>query len=195
MTTSPSETIYEQLVGRLGEWAKARNLTESDVDLIIDLIAALRAADDTLCAAGFFASAVANPQNLSFAWASGKRPFDPQAALKQLKKSADYLVWAVDTELFGPNAGIHNPPAPPDKYYYLLTSNGAKLQFESPVPMGVGEICRMARQAFIQARFRSGDTFHVSLCNARYEVLETVEVTANEQNCKAGLFAPEGGGA
>ena len=193
MTTSHSETRYEHLVVRLCEWAKVRKLAESDIDMIIDMVAALRSADDALCAAGFFASAVAAPRKLRFTWASGQQPFDPAAALKQLKKSADYIMWAVDAELFGPNPRIPNPPAPPGRYYYLLTSNGATVRLESPVPMGVEEIRRMGLQTFIQARFRFGNMLRISICDAEYEALETVEVPAHEQLRKAGLVDPERG--
>jgi hypothetical protein len=193
MTTSHSKTRFEQLVVRLCEWAKARKLAESDIDMIIDVVSALRSADEALCAAGFFACAVAAPRKLRFTWESGQTPFDPAAALKQFKKSADYIIWAVDAELFGPNPRIPNPPAPQGKYYYLLISNGAKVRFDSPVPMGVEEVCRMGLQTFIQAGFRFGDMLRISICDAEYKALETVEVPANEQLRKAGLVDPERG--
>ena len=44
MTTSRSETLNEQLINRICEWAKARKLAEPDIDMIIDLVAALRVA-------------------------------------------------------------------------------------------------------------------------------------------------------
>ena len=185
MITNPFESKFESLAIRIGQWAMAQNLTRKDADLIVEVINTLRAAEDALCAAGFFATAVSEPMSLRFAWSSGKQPFDPQAALSQLREAADYVMWAVDTELFGPNPALRKPPQPPDKYFYLVNSNGAKVKIESPSPLNVDEICKLAIRRFAQAGFLFGDILEVSLCDEKYAAQETALVSVKDQLQKA----------
>ena len=192
MTTSHSETLNEQLASRLCEWAKARKLAEPDIEMIIDLVAALRVADDTMRAAGFFASAVAEPKNLRFAWTSGQRPFDPEAALQQLKKAAGYVMWAVDTELYGENPDGQPQPEPPGRYYYQVSSNGVNVRIDSPVPLSMDEICRAALKRYIKSGIGFGPSLQVSNCDEGYVAKDTVHVPTYLQLAKAGLLGSEG---
>jgi hypothetical protein len=185
MITNPSESKFESLAFRIGQWAMDQSLTSKETDLIVEVINTLRAAEDALCAAGFFATAVSEPMSLRFVWSSGKQPFDPQAALTQLKDAADYVMWAVDTELFGPNSALRKPPQPPDKYFYLVNSNGAKVTIQSPCPLNVDEICRVAIRRFAQVGFIFGDVLEVSLCDEKYAALETSLVSVKDQLQKA----------
>ena len=190
---APSETKFERLAIRIGQWAMRRNLNRKDVDLILEVIETLRAADDALCAAGFFASAVAEPNSLRFVWSAGQQPFDPQAALQQLKNSADYIMWAVDTELFGANPAMPPPPKPPDRFYYRVSSHEAKVKIESPVPMYVDEICKIVLRRFLQAGLPFGDILEVSHCDEKYVARDTVSVSSKDQLQKAGLRSTERG--
>lgn len=188
---NPSESKFESVAIRIGQWAMRQNLTKKDVDLFVEVINTLRGADDALCAAGFLATAVSEPMSLRFAWSAGQQPFDPQAALDQLKKAADYVIWAVDTELFGENPAVPKPPQPPDKYFYLVKSNGAKVKIESPFPLQVGEICKLAIRRFAQARFSFNNILEISLCDEKYAAKESVSVSIKDQLQKAEQRAAE----
>lgn len=180
MKSSPSETRFENLIARFGHWALDQNLGRKDADLIVELIEALRAAEDTIVSAGFLAGMLAEPKKLRFAWSSGQQKFDADAALRQMKKAADYLVWAVDTELFGPNPEMPAPKSPPSRFYYTARSNGVRLKINSPVPLGVGEACRLAFQQFARAGLQLGGTMELSQCDASYEPCDSVTVQTGD---------------
>lgn len=184
---NPSESKFESVAIRLGQWAMRQNLTKKDVDLIVEVINTLRAADDALCAAGFFASKVSEPMSLRFAWSAGQEPFDPQAALNQLKEAADYVMWAVESELFGENPAVPKPPQPPERYFYLVKSNGAKVKIDSPSPLNVDEVCKLAIRRFAQAGFSFSDILEVSHCDEKYAAKDTAFVSVKEQLQKADL--------
>ena len=188
---NPSESKFESVAIRIGQWAMDKNLTKKDVDLIVEVINTLRGADDALCAAGFFATKVSEPMSLRFAWSAGEQPFDPQAALKQLKEAADYMMWAVDNELFGPNPMLPKPPQPPDRYFYLVKSNGAKVKIESPSPLIVDQICKLAIRRFAVAGFSLSDNLEVSLCDEKYAPKETVSFSVRDQLQKSDLRSAE----
>ena len=181
---NPSESKFESVAIRIGQWAMQKNLTKKDVDLIVEVINTLRGADDALCAAGFFATKVSEPMSLRFAWSAGEQPFDPQAALEQLKEAADYMMWAVDNELFGPNPVVPKPPQPPDRYFYLVKSNGVTVKIVSPSPLIVDEICKLAIRRSAVAGFSFSDILEVSLCDENYAAKETalVSVSGRLQN-------------
>ena len=188
---NPSESKFESVAIRIGQWAMQQNLTKKDVDLIVEVINTLRTADDALCAAGFFAAKVSEPMRLRFAWSAGHQPFDPQAALKQLKEAADYMMWAVDSELFGVNPAAPKPLQPPDKYFYQVKSKGTKVKIESPSPLNVDEICKLAIRQFAAAGLSFSDILEVSLCDEKYAVNETAFVSVKDRLLKADLRSAE----
>ena len=194
MTTNPSESKFENVAIRIGQWAMLQNLTKKDVDLIVEVINTLRAADDTLCAAGFLATMVSEPMSLRFAWSAGQQPFDPQAALTQLKAAADYVMWAVDSELFGENPALPKPPPPPEKYFYQAKSNGVKVKIQSPTPLKVDEICKLAIRRIAQAGVQFGDILEVSHCAENYAAKDTVLISIKDRLQEADLRSAERGG-
>jgi hypothetical protein len=184
MKSAPSETRFDRLVSQLGHWALNQGFGRNDADLIVEVIEALRAAEDTLFAAGFLAGMLVEPRDLRFAWSSGQQEFDADAALRQMQKSADYLVWAVNRELYGPDPDKPAPKSPPSRFHYTARSNGVRLKINSPVALGVDEVCKLALQEFARAGMPVGRSMQLSQCDASYTAYDSATVQTKDHLAK-----------
>jgi hypothetical protein len=192
---TPSETKLKQLAERVGELRDSIDPDACDLELIGDLIDTLMRAEDALAAAGLFAQAVADPHSLRFAWATGQKPFDPEAALRQLGKTAEYITSAVEKQLYGEEEeeGTDALAIPPDLGpYYRVRTGGAEVRVESPRPIPIDEVCAAALRKLAKSGVCLSPVMEVLRC-ADFAVPETtVFVSTREQLEKAGLLAAEG---
>lgn len=188
---SPSDTLLKDLANRLEELVDELDLEAEDFDLIKEATQALLHAEDTIAASGLFAQAVADPVALRFAWASGQKPFDPEAALTQLGKAAEFIVAAVEKTFFGAD-DEDAPPALPDlKPFYLVRVSGAAVRIESSRPLPVDEVCAMALRKLAESGTCLGPVMEVSRCAENAGPEQIVFVSTQDQLRKAGLLAPE----
>lgn len=182
---SPSKTNFEKLALRVGEWAILRNLKGDDVEMIVEVIETLRTAEETLAETGFFARTVSQPATLKFSWTCGKEEYDPVAASDELQKRAQQVGCMIEEELFGPTPG--NPKAKPSPdWFYLVRSNGGRVTMQSPFPLSMDEICRLAIQHFRRNGFLVGKMVEISLCDEQFVPTETVSVPSRDVHLKAG---------
>lgn len=187
---SPSDTLLKDLATRLGRMGERLRLKQPDLELIAETTRALLQAEDTLAAAGLFAQAVGDPPSLRFAWASGQQPFDPEAALKQLSKAAQYIERAVEKQLFGVDQEDASPFALPDiKPFYRVRVGGVQVIVGSPRPLPIDEVCAVALRKLAKAGICIGPVMEVSRCAEHAGPEQTVFVATKDQLVKAGLLA------
>jgi hypothetical protein len=148
MTTSHSETRFEQLVNQIGQWAKNRKLDASDIDLIIDVIDSLQAAESALIEAGLFAQMVAAPQALDFGWASGSVPFDPAAAIGLLVHEAAHVEAMIAEQLYPGDSSDGEPAEQPRPalHRYVISEGSTEIVIESSKPLSDYERSEIVRR-------------------------------------------------
>lgn len=188
---SPSDTHLKELANRLEELGDELDLETEDFDLIKEATRALLHADDVITASGLFAQAVADPVALRFAWAAGQKPFDPEAALKQLGKAANYIMAAVEKALFGGGDEDVPPELPDLKPFYRVRVSSAEVRIESSLPLPVDEVCAMALRMFTESGTCLGPVMEVSRCAEHAGPDQIVFVSTQDQLRKAGLLASE----
>ena len=191
-----SDSRLKELANRVGETCDRLKLKKRDSVLFAEVIDTLLSAEDALAAAGLFAQAVAGPHNLRFAWASGQKPFDPDAALKQLGNTAEYITSAVEKQLYGEDEDgdeESGPPATPLDIgpFYRVRTGGAEVRVESPRPMPIDEVCAAALRELEKSGVRLSPVMEVSRCADFAGPETTVFVSTREQLEKAGLLAAE----
>ncbi|MBN8457322.1 MAG: hypothetical protein J0M04_05725 [Verrucomicrobia bacterium] len=190
MKTNHSETKFEQLAVRIGEWAILRDFKDSDVGIIVEVIETLHAAEEALFRAGFLAKAVYDPSTLKFSWTTGKEQLDRSAALEVLKQSARDVVLVIEETVFGPIPGAPKPE-PSQNWFYLIRSNGGKVTIESPFPLNMHEICGFAIRQFVRKGFRFGRMLEISSCDDQFVPKDTVSFSLSDELIKAGLVEQE----
>ena len=148
MTKSHSETRFTKLTNRVAEWAKARKLDQSDIDLIVDLTVALREAEQSLIEAGLFAQMVAAPQALHFGWASGAVPFDPTAAMGMLVHEAAHVEAMIAEQLYpGDSSDAESMGANrPAIHRYVISEGPTEIVIESSKPLSESERSEIVRR-------------------------------------------------
>jgi hypothetical protein len=171
MTTSPFETRFAKLTNRFAEWAKVRELDQSDIDLVVDLTVALREAEKLLIEAGQFAQMVAAPQALNFGWASGAVPFDPAAAIGLLVHEAAHVEAMIAEQLY-PGYSSGGEPA---FHRYVISDGSTEIVIESSKPLSEYEQSEIVRRCLtpLCLPFDGGIVVHSIECDGPRQQIVT----------------------
>jgi hypothetical protein len=142
MMKSHSETRFAKLANRIVEWAKARKLDQTDIDLVVDLTVALREAEKSLIEAGLFAQMTAAPHALDFGWASGAVPFDPSAAIGLLVHEAAHVEAIIAEQLYPGDSSDGESAC----HRYVISEGSTEIVIESSKPLSEYEQSEIVRR-------------------------------------------------